>query len=171
MATHRKGAETADPGAEHVHRRHVPRATDRPRRRLSGIHGPIGQVFPEPLRRPEAAQRRVVPHHGHGPGPRCRRHDLRAGGQSPLSLGRVLRSGKPRAHEAHFPADVRGTVDPARGGLSEQLLKMLQYIAPSARAIRRSSSSRRAFTIRPISSTASSPGKWASTWFRAAIWS
>ena len=48
----------------------------------------------------------------------CRRHGLRAGRQSPLPLGRLLRPGEPRGHEADLPADVRRPVDPAGGRLS-----------------------------------------------------
>ena len=47
-----------------------------------------------------------------------RRHDLRAGRQSPLPVGRFLRVGKPRGDEAYLPADVRWSFDPARRGLS-----------------------------------------------------
>ena len=38
-------AEAADPRPEPVHRRHVSRAEDRPRRRLSRVHGPLEQVL------------------------------------------------------------------------------------------------------------------------------
>ena len=67
---------------------------------------------------PESAARHLVPHHGHRPGARQRRHGLRAGRQPALPVRRVVRAGKPRGDEADLPAGLRRPVDPARRRLS-----------------------------------------------------
>ena len=49
------------------------------------------------VHRAQSAQGHLVPHHRHRPGPRPRRPVLRARRQPPLSVGRVVRPGKPRS--------------------------------------------------------------------------
>ena len=80
-----------------------------------------------------------------------------------LQNRQVLKRVFPQIFETY---DVRATEDyPAA------LLDVLKYIAPAAVPIRRSCCSAPASTIRPISSTPSSPSGWASSWSRAATWS
>ena len=59
-----------------------------------------GKCFLKPCAGLNPPRRHLVPHHRHRPGARRRRPDVRAGRQSPLSLRRVLRAGKPRGDEA-----------------------------------------------------------------------
>ena len=89
-----------------------------------------GKNLLQALRRAQPAARHLVPHHGHRPGARRRRPDLRARGQSALPLRRLVRAGEPRSDEADVSADLRGPLDPPVEDYPEQLLRMLQYIAP-----------------------------------------
>ena len=61
------------------------------------------------------AARSVVPHHGHRSGAGHRRPVLRAGRQSPLPVGRLVRAAEPAAHEADVSAVLRCSRDSTGG--------------------------------------------------------
>ena len=88
--------------------------------------------LPQAVHRAEAAARHLVPHHGHRPGARRRRPDLRAGRQPALPVGRVVRAGKPRSDEADVSAALRADCRSSRSTtIRSRLLDALQYLAPT----------------------------------------
>ena len=138
MERDRAGPQTADPRAEPVHRRHLPRSENRQGRRHPRRDHQVGEQLQETVRRHEPARWRVVPHHGDGSRPRPRRADLRAGRQPALPVRRVVRPAEPRLDEAHVSAGVRVVADSSGRRLPQ----------PAARHagvdVRRRASSRRA---------------------------
>ena len=164
-------AQRAD-GAEPVHRRHLRRAEDPPRRRVPGRSAGAVEELP-PAVRGRAPRYGVWAHIcGTDLVRDARRHDLRAGGQPARALRRVLHAGEPRDHQARVPGAVRERSHPAGGRLPVAAVRHagLAVAAPAA-TTRRSWCSRPASTTRPTSSTPSSPSAWAPNWSRAATWS
>ena len=114
VGPHRTGTQAAHPSAQPVHRRRLQRAEDHQRRRRARVADLLGQMPAGAVQRSEAAARHLVPHHGHRPGARQRRRVLRAGRQSALPVGRVVRAGKPRSDEADVSAGLRRAVRSCR---------------------------------------------------------
>ena len=108
VAVARAGPEAADHRAQHVHRRHLPRADDRPRRRRAGVR----RARPAPTLRQQCMG--LKPPLGvwcHITGADLVRDRdgpvLRAGRQPALPVGRVVRAAEPAADEADVSAAVR----------------------------------------------------------------
>ena len=107
VAVDQAGPRAADPRAEPLRRRRLPRARDRPRG-----HRPV-----EPRRRPLAlrarrprhppAGRRLLPRRRLRPGARQRRHLEGARGQRPHAVGHLLRAREPRRDDAAGAGPVR----------------------------------------------------------------
>ena len=98
-----------------------------------------------------------------------RRRVLRARGQPAHAVRRVLHAGKPQDDDAAVPGAVRAHRSPG-GALPRRAAgQPARGRAGRRRAIRRWCCSRRARTTAPISSTPSSPSRWASNWSRARI--
>ncbi len=135
MELDRAGPQTADPRAEPVHRRHLPRPEDRQGRRHPRRDHQHGQQLPETVHRHESARRRVVPHHGDGSRPRPRRTDLRAGRQPALPVRRVVRPAEPRRDEAHVSAGLRVVADSSGRRLSQPAARHAGVAVPRQRRV------------------------------------
>ena len=94
-----------------------------------------------------------------------RRPVLRARGQPPLPLRRVLRAREPGGHEADLLPGLPGARRPARGGLLRApALDAAGLRAAHGWSVRPRSCSRRASTTPPTTSTPSSRSRWAWSW-------
>ena len=110
-----------------------------------------------------------MPHHGHRSRSRWRRPGLRPRRQSPLPVRRVVRAAKPRRHEAALSAGVRSLTRSARARLSQPPAQRAGATVRLPMSIAHESCcSRLASTTRLISSTPSSPSRWASNSSKAA---
>ena len=76
----------------------------------------------------------LVPCPGHGPGPAFCRPGVRARGQPPLSVRRLLRPPEPERDEAQVPAGLQRVTQPAGGRLPEPAARHVRV--PRARARR-----------------------------------
>ena len=118
----------------------------------------------------QAAAQRLQPHHRRRHRPRRRERFLRAGGQSPHALRRLLHAGEPRDDDAALPGAVRQPSRRADRALSGSCsARRSQAVAPAG--MRRRPEGRgddaRASTIPRSSSTRSWPTRWAWSWWRA----
>ena len=118
--------------------------------------------------RPQSAAQRLQPHHRRRHRAGQRERVLRAGGQSPHAVRRLLHAGEPGDDDASLPGAFR---QPPRGADRADIRRCCcgrcrRSRRPPATAIRRSRCSRRASTIPPSSSIPSSPTRWASSWSR-----
>ena len=71
-------------------------------------------AFPPAMHRTQPAQGNLVPHHGDRPGPRSRRPVLRARGQSPLPVRRLVRAAESPVDEADVSRSLRARPRAAR---------------------------------------------------------
>ena len=107
VAPGRAGLEAAAPGDQRVHRRPVPRAAHRARRRVPRRPARALGELPPRVRRREPGVRSVGAHLGQRSGARQRRHDVRVGGQPPGAERRQLRAREPRDLETRLRRPVR----------------------------------------------------------------
>ena len=113
-------ARAARQGAQRLPPRHL-----RPPRDPQGRHRARGPGVPEPGvpagdERPEGAARHLRAHRRHRHRPRRRRHLLRARGQRPHAVRRLLHAGEPRDHDAAVPGAVLAPSRRAGGELSRR---------------------------------------------------
>ena len=114
VARHQARPRAADPRAQRVRRRRLPRARDRPRRHraVGADRLPLG-VRPRRARHP-AARRRLLPRVRLRPRPRRRRQLEGARGQRPHAERDLLRAREPRRDDAAAARAVRVLPRPAR---------------------------------------------------------
>ena len=121
--------------------------------------------------RPPRAARHLGAYRRHRHRARRRRRVLRAGGQRPHALRRLLHAGEPRSDDAADAGSVRRASRRAGRRLSRRAAR-LPALGRAARRRRRGDDrapDARARSIPPITSTRSSPTSSASNWSRAAI--
>ena len=100
------------------------------------------------------------------------RRFLRARGQLPHAVGRLLHAGEPRGDDAALPRSLcapphRAGLALSRGAARHAALGRAAPIARASRSIVAADARRR--TTAPITSIPSSPTRWASSWSRAPI--
>ena len=114
----RKGPEAAGARAQHVPARHLSRPRHPARQHHSRRPDLPESGVPARDERPGRAARRLRPHRRHRHRPRRSGKLLRAGGQCPHAVRRVLHAGKPRNHDAAVSGPVRPPPRRACGKIS-----------------------------------------------------
>ena len=121
MEAARKGPHPARQGAQRLHQGRLWRARDLARRRGARRSGVPQSGLPPGDERTERAARHLRPHRRHRHRARRRRDLLRARGQCPHALRRLLHAGEPRDHDAAVSGIVRAPSRRAGGELSGRI--------------------------------------------------
>src|SRR5262249_61369821 len=107
MGANRAGPTSTRSRVAYLHQRHLPRSENSQGPRHTFRYRHFGEIVSKIVYGVETSERNVVSHYRHRPGAAWRWKVLCAGGQSPLSIRRVLRSAESRDHEAHVSANLR----------------------------------------------------------------